>query len=132
VLDPNFPDNGNIWPEEFNFPYRIDAFLEHRTTGALRVLECIATSPSMKAHTFNRYPHDLHPRNHLFLPDTTVLFNVESGLHQTGIAYPRSWNARNEVQFSRGNIDGSTIEFRRRGIDFRPNDYRLLRLIVHD
>ena len=131
VLDPNYPDTGRIWASDFNFPYRIDAVLEHRATGEQRVLECI-THSSGKAHTFNRYPHELHPRNHLFLPDTTVSFNADSGIHQTGIAYPLSWNAENESQFALAHLDGSTIEFMNNGVDFSPNDYRLLRIIVHD
>jgi len=132
VLNPNYPDDGRIWSEEFDFPYFIDAIIEHRTSGVIRVLKCIFTGGTGKAHTFNRYPHELHPRNHLFLEGTTVSFDVESGLYQTGIAYPRSWNSSNEVQFSRTNLDGSTIEFRNNGLDFNPNSYRLLRIIVHD
>jgi len=131
VLNPDYPDTGRIWADDFSFPYRIDAVLEHRTTKVQKILECI-TNSSGKAHTFNRYPHELHPRNHLFLPGTTVSFNVESGIHQTGIAYPLSWNASNESQWAIEHLDGSTIEFMNNGIDFNPNHYRLLRIVVHD
>lgn len=131
VLEPDYPDTGRIWASDFNFPYRIDAILEHRTTGEQKLLECI-THSSGKAHTFNRYPHDLHPRNNLFLPGTTASFDVDSGIHQTGVAYPLSWNAANESQFDLNHLDGSTIEFMNNGVDFSPNDYRLLRIIVHD
>jgi len=132
ILNPNYPDDGRIWTEEFDFPYLIDLVLENRSSGVRRLLKCIFTGGTGKAHTFNRYPHELHPRNHLFLQGTTVSFDVESGLHQTGIAYPRSWNSSNEIQFSRANLDGSTIEFRNNGLDFDPNEYRLLQVIVHN
>ena len=132
VKDPNYPDDGRIWNEDFDFPIRIDAVLEHRETRQTRVLELI-TESSSKAHTFNRYPHELHPRERLFLANTTVRFDVESGISQTGIAYPRSWNALNESQFSRANLDASTIEFKgQQNSLFNPNDYYLLKIIVLD
>ena len=49
--------------------------------------------------------------------------NVESGLVQTGIQYPR---ASNPMLVAKDNIDGSVIEFATNSLDFNPNDYRLL------
>ena len=70
-----------------------------------------------KAHTYNTYGN-------------IASFTVDNGILQTGIAYPNSWNATHETPFAVDHIDGSSIEFVGRGLDFNPNDYKLVKIIV--
>ena len=156
IINPNYPDNGRIWAgfDGLNFPVNIDALLEHRITGQRKIIECIhpvedihGVPSGAKAHTFNNYPdcsvnpNLRHPRNTLFRDDITMrVYNgdtgllLENGLHQTGIAYPRSWNSDHESQVSLINRDGSTIEFdcAQGDLDFDPIDYRLIMIAVHN
>jgi hypothetical protein len=130
IMNPNYSDSGRIWASDFDFPIRINAVLEHRTTGEERVIECISNNGA-KAHTFNTYPTSDHPRNQYF-SDDVVSFDIENGILQTGISYPRASNSNFEPQFASRNMDASTIEFVGRGLDFNPHEYRLLRLTVLD
>ena len=51
--------------------------------------------------------------------------DVLKGLVQTGIAYPNSWNFKNETPFSEYNSDGSVVEFIIKPTDFSPTNYKL-------
>ena len=129
TLDEYYPDDGRIWESDFKLPTRIDVFLESIDTKKTTIKECIVYSGA-KAHTYNKYP-DNHPKDKWV--SATASFEVESGIYQTGIAYPKSDNAKNETPFSSKNVDGSSIEFvGRDGIGFDPGDYRLLKIIVLD
>jgi len=108
VLNPYYPDNGPVNADEFKLPAKIDIVLANKSTGELKTVECVVESPS-KAHTYNKYP-DNHPKNQ-FWSDDTASFDIVSGLFQTGIAYPKSWNSTHEPQFDKGRIDSSSIEF---------------------
>ena len=85
----------------------------------------------VRAYSYNKYP-DGHPENRWYAYGVTASFDIESGLIQTGIAYPNSWNSENEPQYASGNIDSSSVEFvgTRASLDFNPDDYRLLEIIV--
>ena len=115
ILNPNYPDTGPVQEDEFNFPINVDVVLRNIITGVQRILLCIVTSGGVKAHTFNHYPHPDHPRNALFINEQVQFHGIQSGLHQTGIAYPRSSNARDESQWDIEHMDGSTVEFRASG-----------------
>ena len=113
IIDPKYPDEGKIWEDDFKYFNRnIDAVLEHVSTGAVIVLECISTD--IKAHSFNKY-------------GDTASFNVESGLLQTGIRYPK---ASNGLAFAPNNIDGSVIEFAGHATPVNCNDYKLIKIIT--
>ena len=127
VLDPNYSDSGRIWGSDFYLPVKIEATLTHKTSGQTKTIQCVVNTGG-KAHTYNSYP-DNHPKNGYSF-NGEALFNVESGLLQTGIAYPRSANTGFESQVATGNMDGSSIEFVGRGLDFNPGDYKLERIIV--
>ena len=112
ILDPNYPDTGRVQADDFSLPIDVDVILRHRSTGHQRTLHCIVMRGGVKAHSFNHYPHPQHPRNHLFRNEQVMFPGIQSGMHQTGIAYPLSWNSRDESQWSEGHMDGSTVEFR--------------------
>ena len=156
VINPNYPDIGRIWTDYdgLSFPVRIDAILEHRTTGQSKIIECSAVRGG-KAHTFNNYPDSLydinarHPRDAEHPITGELLFKgnimmqvlngdtgnaIDSGLIQTGIAYPNSWNSTNESQVALANRDSSTVEFdcKEGDLDFNPKSYRLIKIVVHD
>jgi len=146
VFAPDYPDNGRVWSVEpahgidlRNNPVSIDVLIRNRATGEERTLECIVTEGGVKAHTLNVYPHDLHDRDHrLFINEQVVFDGIQSGIHQTGIAYPRSWNAANESQWAEQHMDGSTVEFRTHrarfveGVGINPSDFDLVQLFVHN
>lgn len=127
IIKPNYSDSGKIWASDFNFPVYIDVVLTHKKTGESKTIECYV-SAGCKAHTYKKYP-DNHPRNNYYV-DGTASFNVDSGLYQTGIAYPNSSNVNTEPQLALGNIDSSSIEFWGTKVDFTPGDYRLEQIIV--
>ena len=149
VINPHYPDGGRIWinVDGLNFPVRIDAVLSHITTGQQKIIGCI-TESGAKAHTFNNYPDSLqdhnvrHPRNEKFRNDIFMRIingdtgmTLDSGLIQTGIAYPNSANAgqnHSDPQLSMINRDASTIEFdcRDGDLDFNPWEYSLEKIIV--
>jgi RHS repeat-associated protein len=128
VIDANYPDKGKVSGTDFKYPIRINVVLENEATSDLKTIECIVEA-SAKAHTYNKYP-DGHPDDKKV--SATGNFKIENGLFQTGIAYPNSWNAKYETPFALDNIDASSIEFLGRGLDFRPDDYRLVKIIVLD
>lgn len=128
-MDPNYSDQGKIWAEDFDLPVRINIVLEHKETGLQQTLECI-TYKGGKAHTYNKYP-DSHPNNKWSI-NATASFDIDSGLLQTGIAYPNSSNNDFELQFASDHIDSSSIEFVGKDLDFDPKYYRLIQIIVID
>ena len=87
--------------------------------GNEKIIKCI--TGEVKAHTYNRYP-----------PETGEIasFEIDSGLVQTGIAYPNSYNALHGTPFSEDNIDSSIIEFRGQELDFNPSDYELKEIVI--
>jgi hypothetical protein len=92
----------------------------NKTTGATLILNCYVTD--LKAHTYNQYNGG----------GKNVSFNIESGLVQTGAAYPNSWNYTHETPFSEDNCDASVIEFIIKPKDFNPSDYKLSRVITYN
>ncbi|MCL2147595.1 MAG: hypothetical protein FWH52_07290, partial [Synergistaceae bacterium] len=130
VLDPNYSDRGQIFASDFNFPVRIDIVLKSTLTGEITVKECVVIGGA-KAHTYNKYP-DGHPMNAYYAYGVQASFDVENGLHQTGLSYPNCTNNNYEPQYAPANIDGSTIEFVGTGLDFNPANYELLRIRVNN
>ena len=126
VLNANYLDTGRVWDDDFNLPARINVVLENKSSGDLKTIECI-TEGGGKAHTFNEYPHN-HPKNRYSF-NGKAKFDVESGYLQTGIVYPNANNAKTESQVSITNMDGSSIEFLGRVLDFNPKDYTLVKII---
>ena len=126
IIDPNYSNEGRIWTDDFkDLPHVLKVVLEHEETGGEKVIECVVSD--YKAHTYNTYPEQ-HPN----VSDDKAVFDVESGLLQTGIAYPNSWNADNTSGFAGNNIDGSIIEFAGQELDFNCGEYVLVDLIVLD
>ena len=124
IVVPDYPDSGRLQADEFeNFP-EVDIVLEDKETGQNITVPCIVTN--LKAHTYNEYPTE----NHSVDNGHTASFPVESGLVQTGIAYPNSYNAKNENPCSVAHADGSIIEFIGNQLNFNPEDYILKEVIV--
>ncbi|MCL2052607.1 MAG: Ig-like domain-containing protein [Lachnospiraceae bacterium] len=138
ILDSGYSDTGRIWNEDFDLPRNVDAIIRNRSTEQQEILECIVTNGGLKAHTLNHYPHSEHPNNNLFSHEIVQFHGIQSGMHQTGIAYPRSWNSTNESQWAESHMDGSTIEFRtlkskvRDALGIELSDYELINIIVYD
>lgn len=129
IINPDYPDEGKIWNEYDGLEkdVKIDVVLENKTTGETMIMKCVVDD--YKAHTYSQYP-DVHPSNNL--TGDTVNFNIESGLIQTGIAYPESYNATKGASFAPDNIDSSVIEFAGSYVDVNLEDYTLVKLIVFD
>jgi hypothetical protein len=127
IIDPNYPDSGRIWADDFeNFSKTIYIFLEHKSTENVKVIECVVAD--YKAHSYNKY-RDGHPYD----TGDTAAFEVENGLIQTGIAYPRSWNATQKFACSLEHMDGQhVIEFCGHAVDFAVKDYRLLKVVTEN
>ncbi len=128
ILDPEYPDDGRIWKEDFEkdsegYYGRITLILEHKSTGKEKVIECVVTD--LKAHSYNTYP-DGQPYN----TGDIVSFDVENGFIQTGIAYPESSNARGPQAFAEESSEGNVIEFAGHELDFKKEEYFLRHLIV--
>ena len=124
ILDANYSDEGRILGDDFAFPVNIDITLIDKKTNETKVFPCITRSGA-KAHTYNFYNGE----------DGNATFNIDSGLIQTGIAYPNSTNVEWEGAFFPGNIDGSSIEFAGNKSDlgdFDPTDYKLVKITVYD
>jgi len=138
ILNSNYPDTGQIRADDFNLPINIDVVLRNMINRTERIIQCIVTQGGAKAHTFNHYPHTEHPRNGLFINEMVQFYGIQSGMHQTGIAYPRSWNSFNESQWAERHMDGSTIEFRasraqtQNAISINFSDFELLQVIVYN
>ena len=124
IIDPNYPDTGKIWIDDFeSYSTTIDLVLENNTTGLRCFLECVVSD--YKAHSYNKYP-DGQPYN----TGDIASYNVENGILQTGIAYPQSWNAERDLAFSVKHSTGIVIEFAGSAVDFNIDDYKLIKIIV--
>ena len=114
VIDPNYPDSGHIYADDLDgLNMSVDVILENMTTGETKILKCYVTD--IKAHSYNTYNGN----------GNNVTFDIGNGLVQTGIAYPNSWNFKNETPFSEYNSDGSVVEFIIKPTDFSPTNYKL-------
>ena len=107
VLNPDYPDEGKIWPEDFDLPQPIDVYLRVKKTGQIEVIHCIVED--VKAHSYS-YCSELS------------FDELKNGYIQTGIPYP---NTRKYHAFSPDHIDGSVVEFCGHDIDFDTNKYEL-------
>jgi DNA-binding MltR family transcriptional regulator len=112
ILDPNYPDDGNLWKDEFDMPVPIDVYLKEKDTEEVVVIHCVVTD--IKAHTFN---------------DCSELSfeGLKNGIIQTGIPYPKTLSYHN---YEPNHIDGSVIEFCGHEVDFVPDDYEIEGIII--
>lgn len=111
ILNPDYPDDGHVWRDDFELPVPIDLYLRNKATGEIVVIHCVVED--IKAHTYNSYP------------EGNVSFDVDNGTVQTGVAYPNSWNYQNETPFAENHIDGSVVEFMGGDVGFDISDYEL-------
>ncbi|NLJ97410.1 MAG: hypothetical protein GX321_09690, partial [Clostridiales bacterium] len=120
ILDPNYPDDGKIWNDDIIGINRdIDVVLKNKSTGEIITINCYVRD--IKAHSYNYYSDDKN--------NVSASFNIESGLIQTGIAYPKS---ENKLKFAPDNIDASVIEFTGHSTgEFNPNNYKLVEIRVY-
>jgi len=127
VVNANYPDSGKIWLDYDGIAknIKIDVELKHNITGETKIIECVVVD--YKAHTYNIYP-DGHGNSDL----GSASFDVKNGLIQTGISYPNSWNAGRSEALSSGNVSGNVIEFAGHEVDFRTNDYTLVKIVVKE
>ena len=56
VIDPNYPDDGKIWKDDFGEYPIIRVVLRHKETGEEKVIECVVEQ--IKAHSYSTYPQD--------------------------------------------------------------------------
>lgn len=102
ILNPEYPDDGRIWDDDFNeFSRKVNVVLEDINTGEEKVIECHVFD--FKAHSYNSYPCNKGEK---------ASFNVENGVVQTGIAYPESWNAKEGWPYAPDYMGASVIEFK--------------------
>ena len=127
ILDPNYPNTGRIWRDDFaSLNKDISVILEHKTTGEIKIIDCTVTD--IKAHSYNKYP-DGHKKSTL----GTGYFDVENGLIQTGISYPNSSNASQSLAFSPDHVGGATvIEFAGKEVDFDLGNYTLVGVVTYN
>ena len=123
ILMENYPDNGKVWEEEFNYStYIIKIFLVHKQSNEEKVIEGIIRD--IKANSYNKYPD-----GHAVITGDNVKYEIKSGIMQTGIRYPNSSSASSYVSDCE---DSSIVEFCTESykMDFKPFDYHLKKLIV--
>ena len=127
IVNPNYPDQGKIWTDYDGLKkgILIDVVLEKKNGGEKKIIECVVVD--FKAHTYNKYP-DGHEKNNL----GSGYMNIENGILQTGISYPKSWNAGQSLALAPNNVSGNVIEFAGHKVDFIVSEYRLVKLIVKD
>lgn len=126
ILIPDYPDDGKIWDDDFaNVPHDIEVVLENKVTGEKKVIECVVTD--IKAHSYNKYPD-----GHGYNTGDIVSYDIENGLIQTGIAYPKSYNGSKDKACSIQNMDASIIEFVGTTVDFKVDDYKLKKIIIKE
>ena len=104
LVNPNYPDDGKIWEDDFESDVYLQVFLKHKETGEIKTIQCFVDD--YKANSFNRC--------------SECVIDYKSGYIQTGIAYPLSGHSDD---FER--MDGSVIEFCSCSLDFNPYDYNL-------
>ena len=122
VLDPDYPDDGKIWRDDFGEYPVLRVVLRHNETGEEKVIECVIEQ--IKAHSYNIYPYEDQDNK-----GESAFYEVENGLVQTGIRYP---NAGNPSIHAENNNDSSVIEFFGQEVDFDYDKYTLEELIVLD
>jgi hypothetical protein len=127
ILNPRYPDDGAIQKEDFiAFNKNIEVILcEKNNKNAIKTIPCVVTD--YKAHSYNKYPD-----GHGYISGDTASFNVENGILQTGIAYPKSWNGNQNKSCAKENMDSSVIEFCGTEVDFKIKNYELVKVISNN
>ena len=117
LMEPYYPDSGKLLGTDFEY-CKVDLVLENEVTGEEKIVKCAIGD--VKAHTYNEYNLDT---------GETVLFNIESGLGQTGIRYPK---AVNPIEYAPDTTNVSLIEFMGHEMEegFETSDYTLKSIIV--
>ncbi|MEZ3490822.1 MAG: DUF4280 domain-containing protein [Lachnospiraceae bacterium] len=143
VLKPNYADDGKLWTSDFSetneICVKIKVNLLHKDSNETFSIDCVAKG--IKAHTYNIHPDTSIGHAHKIFnynKEIKASFDIESGLVQTGIAYPNCYNAKNDNQedgpIAVNHMDGSVIEFHGYSsineMSFNPYDYKLINLIV--
>jgi len=152
ILHKDYPDYGECQKDEFNgFSKHIKINLKHKYAGYPRTIYCFVDD--IKAHTYNKYdskalsPYD-HSKYDVKIPSTVknVEFNVENGIIQTGIRYPKASNksavwlyTEKQGKYPRlanGSVtNGSVIEFCghkfKEGENFDFKDFEIVEVIKY-
>lgn len=123
ILNPKYGKDGLVQMDDFMaFNMFVELDVENKITLKIDTKYCFVVD--IKAHSYNKYP-DGHTGNSNIVSAES---DVESGIVQTGIRYPK---AVNPLIVAIDNIDGTIIEFCTGSLDFNPNDYRLLKVTAH-
>lgn len=122
VIDPNYPDDGKIWKDDFGEYPIIRVVLRHKETGEEKVIECVVEQ--IKAHSYSTYPQDTEAGEE----GNIAYFDVENGYVQTGILYPNTTG--DHTPFAEDNDDSSVIEFYGHKVDFEYKEYELEGIFV--
>ncbi|MDR2888968.1 MAG: DUF4280 domain-containing protein [Lachnospiraceae bacterium] len=126
ILNPAYPDNGLLWGSDFEgFSDKIDIVLSNKQTDEVKIIECVVVD--IKAHSYNSYPD-----GQSYITGDIARMDFESGLLQTGIAYPESSNASQNMAFSQSHMNGTIVEFCGHAVDFDLSEYRLNDIIIVD
>lgn len=118
IMNANYPDDGEVLKDEFNYG-KINLVLVDVNTNKEEILQCIIGDT--KAHSYNKYPYDT---------GNIASVDVENGLLQTGIAYPKSWNARHNQEYVPSTMACSVIEFMGGNPDIDIGNYKLKSIII--
>lgn len=109
----------------------LEIIFKNKSTGNLKTLSAVVTD--FKAHTYNKYL-DGHPYKTGHTNVTAKDKNgnmIKNGILQTGISYPKSYNATVALAFAPKNIDGSIVEFTTsEKLDITVNDYILINITI--
>lgn len=114
ILYPDYPDSGKLEDEDFtSFNREITVHVKDNKTLKTVKIPCIVVD--IKAHTYTKFP-DGTPKEdiHKDMKDRSgkvLTANVENGYIQTGMAYPKSKNAKKNSACHEKHFDGSIIEF---------------------
>lgn len=130
ILYPDYPRFGEVISDDFNgFSKDISVYLKNIKGGSdLKVL-CVVSD--LKAHSFDHYPysHDQSPLH----KDTEGYVDIPDGLIQTGIAYPKSDNAKYSLACSSEHMNGTIVEFCSHVVeDFNCKDFELIKIVSNE
>ncbi len=124
IIIPDYPDDGKIREDDFqNYSNIVKVVLVEKETKEEKIIECVVTD--YKAHSYNTYP-DGQPYD----TGNVASVDVENGLIQTGIAYPKCSNAKKDEACATEHMGGQIIEFCGHAVDFDISKYTLKSIIV--
>jgi hypothetical protein len=106
VLDPNYPDSGKIWADEFVLGTELDIVIRNKETKEISYIYAVAGD--LRSHTYGE---------------------GGEGVVHNGVPYPNSSNATTEGV---AEADYSSVEFIRTRETTNLNQYEIVEIIVYD